>query len=306
LAETGSEGQQQQQQQNYTLKRKRSSTPQELQDSQQPVHTTPGNAIITAATDILVPPSTPLAPPTLHPATASRSTVCLQKTAGISGMAGHGDDGEPLDIRPTGTLQGNPSQTSHPSKTMWIDQQDDSLAGRGPAAVLSSVLHPAGKPTTENLYPDAGGFQAAPGFPLPAAEMHPGQSAALQVEAPAADSVGHALVPRNGIPAPLSSPTARGAVGPGRVTLLSGRHIASAEPALQDGLQEPPAAVAASVAAPLPVVPAVSGSVPAPVVPLVGGVLPPPGDECQLPGDLVEGYDIKSTRILTSSEPPAA
>jgi hypothetical protein len=42
--------------------------------------------------------------------------------------------------------------------------------------------------------------------------------------------------------------------------------------------------------------------VPRQVRPRVGGALPPPGDECQLPGDLVEGYGIKDTRVLTTSE----
>jgi hypothetical protein len=70
-------------------------------------------------------------------------------------------------------------------------------------------------------------------------------------------------------------------------------------------MQEPPAAVAASAAAPVPTGPAVAGSVTLPVVFPVEGVLPPPGVECQLPGDLVEGYGINDTRVLTSSEAPA-
>jgi hypothetical protein len=37
-------------------------------------------------------------------------------------------------------------------------------------------------------------------------------------------------------------------------------------------------------------------------VPPVGDVLPPPVAECQLPGDLMEGYGIKETRVLTTGE----
>jgi hypothetical protein len=60
-----------------------------------------------------------------------------------------------------------------------------------------------------------------------------------------------------------------------------------------------------AVATSPPALPA-SAAVPPPVVPPADGVLlPPPGDECQLPGDLVEGYGIKATRVLTSSERPA-
>jgi hypothetical protein len=63
------------------------------------------------------------------------------------------------------------------------------------------------------------------------------------------------------------------------------------------------AAVAGDAAAHVPTEPAVAGNVAAPVE---GVLLPPPGDECQLPDDLVEGYGIKDTRVLTSSEPPSS
>jgi hypothetical protein len=51
---------------------------------------------------------------------------------------------------------------------------------------------------------------------------------------------------------------------------------------------------------------AAAGDVGPPPVPCpVGGALPRPGDECQLPGDLVEEYGIKDTKLLTASEPPS-
>jgi hypothetical protein len=65
-----------------------------------------------------------------------------------------------------------------------------------------------------------------------------------------------------------------------------------------------PVLPAAGAPAVPPVLPP-AGNVPPPVVLPVEEVLPPPGAECQLPGDLVEVYGIKATRVLTSSEPPS-
>jgi hypothetical protein len=66
-----------------------------------------------------------------------------------------------------------------------------------------------------------------------------------------------------------------------------------------------PALPAAQAPAVLPV-PGVAGDVGPPLLPPVAGTLPPPAAECQLPGDLVEGYGIKESKVLTSDEAPGS
>jgi hypothetical protein len=245
-------------------------------------------------------PSTPLTPPSKEPALGSGPAV--GRTAADPGNTG----GTKQAVLPQLTSPAHPPSEAERSREQG-------------AAVLPDAVAPAELPSEEPGPAHTPG-PAVPAVPV-SAERPQGRPTHLQqvtsaAAEPAMQTVAatHRSLAR--VPA-LVGPAA----GVQQVAAeLGGRHAPTEQPALplsvggRGGVMNHVNGVACSAEGDLHGRPGVltlmeggQGSVPPPVVlPPDEGVLPPPGAECQLPGDLVEGYGIKDTRVLTSSEPPSS
>jgi hypothetical protein len=170
----------------------------------------------------------------------------------------------------------------------------------GPPAVPPAPT-PIQLPEDWSMHPQQGTSAAAESVIQAMAAAH---KALCDVPAPVAPAIGiEQVTPELG---ERHAPGEESALsGGGREGIVSS-HVNGGVYSVADYPYSSPGALALTEPGQGPVLPAVGDVVP-PVISCTsdGVVLPPPGAECQLPGDLVEGYGIKDTRVLTSSEPPA-